>query len=145
MALPTHLTLEIVTPDRALALETVDEVEIPGAEGYLGVLPGHTPLLVALQVGALRFRKGDEETFLAVAFGFAEIAPDRVRVLADIAERAEEIDIRRAEGRGRNGLASGCCRGATEVDFERARIALLKSMARLQVATRARVRGSGGL
>jgi F-type H+-transporting ATPase subunit epsilon len=144
MALPTHLTLEIVTPDRALALETVDEVEIPGAEGYLGVLPGHTPLLVALQVGALRFRKGDEETFLAVAFGFAEIAPDRVRVLADIAERAEEIDIRRAEAaveRARERMTSR----ATEVDFERARIALLKSMARLQVATRARVRGSGGL
>ena len=144
MALPSHLTLEIVTPDRALGHETVDEVEIPGAEGYLGVLPGHTPLLVALQVGALRFRKGDEEKLLSVAFGFAEIAPDRVRVLADVAERAEDIDIRRAEAaveRARERMLSR----ATEVDFERARIALMKSMARLQVATRARVRGSGGL
>jgi F-type H+-transporting ATPase subunit epsilon len=144
MALPSHLTLEIVTPDRPLAVETVDEVEIPGAEGYLGVLPGHTPLLVALQVGALRFRKGDEETFLSVAFGFAEITSDRVRVLADVAERAEDIDIRRAEAaveRARERMLSR----ATEVDFERARIALMKSMARLQVATRARVRGSGGL
>ena len=143
MALPSHLTLEIVTPDRPLAVETVDEVEIPGAEGYLGILPGHTPLLVALQVGALRYRKGDEETFLSVAFGFAEVTPDRVRVLADTAERAEEIDIRRAEAaveRAREHLAR-----AVDVDFERARIALLKSMARLQVATRARVRGSAGL
>ena len=143
MALPSHLTLEIVTPDRPLAVETVDEVEIPGAEGYLGVLPGHTPLLVALQVGALRYRKGDEETFLSVAFGFAEVTPDRVRILADTAERAEEIDIRRAEAaveRAREHLAR-----AVDVDFERARIALLKSMARLQVAGRARVRGSAGL
>ncbi len=143
MALPSHLTLEIVTPDRSLAVETVDEVELPGAEGYLGVLPGHTPLLVALQVGALRYRKGDEETFLSVAFGFAEIGPDRVRILADTAERAEEIDIRRAEAaveRAREHLAR-----AVDVDFERSRIALLKSMARLQVATRARVRGSAGL
>ena len=144
MALPSHLTLEIVTPGRSLAVETVDEVEIPGAEGYLGVLPGHTPLLVALQVGALRFRKGDEETILSVAFGFAEITPDRVRVLADVAERAEDIDIRRAEAaveRARERMMSR----AADVDFERARIALLKSMARLQVATRARVRGSAGL
>ncbi|MCY3842890.1 MAG: F0F1 ATP synthase subunit epsilon [Acidobacteria bacterium] len=143
MALPSHLSLEIVTPDRSVAYETVDEVELPGAEGYLGVLPGHTPLLVALQVGAVRFRKGDEETFLSVAFGFAEIAPDRVRILADVAERAEDIDIRRAEAaveRARERLAQ-----AVEVDFERARIALLKSMARLQVASRARVRGSAGL
>ncbi len=143
MALPSHLTLEIVTPDRPLAVETVDEVEIPGAEGYLGVLPGHTPLLVALQVGALRYRKGDEETFLSVAFGFAEVTPDRVRILADTAERAEEIDIRRAEAaveRARELLAR-----AVDVDFERARLALLKSMARLQVASRARVRGSAGL
>ena len=143
MALPSHLTLEIVTPDRPLAVETVDEVEIPGAEGYLGVLPGHTPLLVALQVGALRYRKGDKETFLSVAFGFAEVTPDRVRILADTAERAEEIDIRRAEAaveRAREQLAR-----AGDVDFERARLALLKSMARLQVASRARVRGSAGL
>lgn len=143
MALPSHLTLEIVTPDRPLAVETVDEVEIPGAEGYLGVLPGHTPLLVALQVGTLRYRQGNEETFLSVAFGFAEVTPDRVRILADTAERAEEIDIRRAEAaveRAREHLAR-----AVDVDFERARLALLKSMSRLQVASRARVRGSAGL
>ena len=143
MALPSHLTLEIVTPERALAVETVDEVELPGAEGYLGVLPGHTPLLVALQVGAVRFRKGDDDSFLSVAFGFAEIGPDRVRILADVAERAEEIDIRRAEAaveRARERMQR-----AVDVDFERARIALLKSLARLQVASRARVRGSAGL
>ena len=107
MALPTHLTLEIVTPDRSLAVETVDEVELPGSEGYLGVLPGpRLPSLVALQVGALRFRKGEEETFLSVAFGFAEIGPDRVRILADN-RRARRGDRHPARGgRGSNGRAS---------------------------------------
>ena len=95
MSIPSHLTLELVTPERSVAVETVDEVEIPGADGYLGVLPGHTPLLVTLQVGELWYRQGGRKTYLSVAFGFAEILPDRVRVLADTAERAEEIEMLR--------------------------------------------------
>ena len=144
MALPTHLALEIVAPDHSIVHETVDEVEIPGADGYLGVLPGHTPLLVELQVGELWFRKGDESSYVSVAFGFAEVLPDRVRILAQIAERAEEIDVTRAEkaverARERIGTPVG------ELDYERARIALMKSMVRLQVAKKARMRGSAGL
>ena len=76
------IALEIVTPDRPLVREQVDEVELPGAEGYMGVLPGHTPLLTLLQVGELWYRRGNEKTYLAVAFGFAEVLPDRVTVLA---------------------------------------------------------------
>src|SRR5436309_9809178 len=95
--LPTHLTLEVVTPDRSVVTERVDEVEIPGADGYFGVLPGHTPLLALLQVGELWYRKAQEKQYLAIAFGFAEVQPDRVTVLAEIAEKAEEIDAARAE------------------------------------------------
>src|ERR671937_975723 len=97
MALPTHLELQIVTPDRLLVREQVDEVEIPGSEGYFGVLPGHTPLLASLAVGELWYRKGQEKTYLSLAFGFAEVLPDRVTILAQLAERAEEIDVARAE------------------------------------------------
>ena len=81
----------------ALVQEQVDEVEIPGAEGYFGVLPGHTPLLASLAVGELWYRKGQEKTYLSIAFGFAEVLPDRVTILARLAERAEEIDVERAE------------------------------------------------
>ena len=96
--LPTKLTLEIVTPDRSLVREEVDEVAVPGSEGYLGVLPGHTPLLATLQVGELWYRKGQEKHYLAMAFGFVEVLPDRVTVLAQIAERAQDIDVRARRG-----------------------------------------------
>src|SRR6187455_604277 len=97
MALPTSLTLEIVTPDRALVTEQVDEVQVPGTEGYFGVLPGHAPLLASLQVGELWYRSGQEKHYLAIAFGFVEVLPDKVTVLAQIAERAQDIDVARAE------------------------------------------------
>src|ERR1051325_7810689 len=97
MALPTKLTLEIVTPDRALIREEVDEVVVPGSEGELGVLPGHTPLLSTLKGGELGYRQAQEKHYLAVAFGFVELLPDRVTVLADIGERAQELDVQRAE------------------------------------------------
>src|SRR5688572_14582060 len=97
MALPTSIDLQIVTPDRLLVHEQVDEVQIPGSEGYFGVLPGHTPLLASLAVGELWFRKGQDKTYLSIAFGFAEVLPDRVTILARVAERAEDIDIERAE------------------------------------------------
>lgn len=140
MALPTHLTLEIVTPDRSIIREQVDEVEIPGAEGYFGVLPGHTPMLAMLQVGEMWYRRGQEMTSLSIAFGFAEVLPDRVTILAQIAERADEIDLARAEAahrRAQERLATP----APDLDFERARIAMMKSLIRLQVASRARTRG----
>jgi F-type H+-transporting ATPase subunit epsilon len=142
MALPTKLTLEIVTPDRALLREEVDEVVVPGSEGEFGVLPGHTPLLSMLKIGELWYRQGQEKHFLAVAFGFVEVLPDRVTVLAQVGERAQEIDIARAERakqRAEQRLAQGQLT-QVDLDIERARVALLKSLLRLQVATRARTR-----
>lgn len=141
MTLATHLTLEIVTPDRAVVREAVDEIQIPGSEGYLGVLPGHTPLLTSLQVGELWFRQGDDTSYVSVASGFAEILPDRVTILAQIAERAEDIDTDRAqeaERRARERLT----KSVEDVDFERARIAELKSLVRLRVASKSKTRSA---
>ncbi len=138
MSLPTKITLEIVTPDHALVREEVDEIEAPGAEGYFGVLPGHTPFLSTLAVGQLWYRKGREKTYLSIAFGFAEVLPDRVTILAQIAETAEAIDVRRAE-LARRRAEERLAKPTMDMDFERARIALMKSLIRLQVAERARM------
>ena len=137
--IPKHLTLDIVTPDRPILHEEVDEVEIPGEEGYLGVLPGHTPLLAALQVGQLWYRKGQAQTYLLIAFGFAEILPDHVTILAQIAERADQIDLDRAEA-ARRRAQDRLSKPVPEMDFERARIAMMKALVRLQVASRTRTR-----
>jgi F-type H+-transporting ATPase subunit epsilon len=144
MALPTKLTLEIVTPDRALLRQEVDEVVVPGSQGEFGVLPGHTPLLSTLKVGELWYRQGQEKHYMAIAFGFVEVLPDRVTVLAQVGERAQEIDVQRAERakqRAEQRLAQAQSQ-LTQIDFdiERARIALMKSLLRLQVASRARTR-----
>ena len=139
MAIPAHLTLEIVTPDRAVTHEQVDEVEIPGAEGYFGVLPGHTPLLASLGMGQLWYRQGQEKHYLAIAFGFAEVQPDRVTILAQLAEKPEDIDLARAEA-AKKRAEERLAKPTMEMDFERARISLLKSLVRLQVAARARTR-----
>src|SRR5688572_1839817 len=140
MALPTKLRLEIVTPDRALVTEEVDEVQLPGAEGYFGVLPGHTPLLATLQVGELWYRIGQEKHYLSIAFGFVEVQPERVTVLAQIAERAQDIDVARAEAARKRAEERVARQPQTDIDFERARIALMKSLIRLQVASKARTR-----
>jgi len=139
MALPTTLTLEIVTPDRALVKTTVDEVQLPGSEGSFGVLPGHTPLLASLQVGEMWYRTGQELHYLALAFGFVEVLPDRVTVLAQIAERAQDIDVSRAEAAKKRADERLSAQKA-DIDFERARVAMMKSLIRLQVAARARTR-----
>ena len=139
MALPTKLTLEVVTPERLLVSQEVDEVQLPGAEGYFGVLPGHTPLLATLQVGELWYRIGQQKHYLAVAFGFAEVLPDRVTVLAQLAERPEDIDVPRAEA-ARKRAEERIAKPQDGIDFERARVAMMKSLIRLQVAARARTR-----
>src|SRR6185369_3410796 len=139
MALPTQLRLQIVSADKSLVNETVDEVEIPGADGYFGVLPGHTPLLALLGAGELWYRQGQEKHYLAMALGFAEVQPDRVTILAQIAEHAEEIDVARAEA-AKKRAEERLARPTVDMDAERARIALMKSLIRLQVATRARIR-----
>jgi F-type H+-transporting ATPase subunit epsilon len=88
--------LEVVTPERALVRESVAEVQLPGILGYLGILPGHTPLLTELGIGPLIYKKGSESGYIAVIGGFAEVLPERVTVLAEAAERSEEIDAARA-------------------------------------------------
>ncbi len=139
MALPQHLQLKIVSVDRMLVNETVDEVEIPGSTGYFGVLPGHTPLLASLGSGELWYRKGGETHYLAIAFGFAEVQPDSVTILTRIAEKASEIDVARALA-ARKRAEERLAKPPIDIDFERARIALLKSLTRLQVAERVRIR-----
>jgi F-type H+-transporting ATPase subunit epsilon len=139
MAIPSHLQLEIVSADRSLVNELVDEVQIPGSEGYLGVLPGHTPLLTTLHVGQLWYRQGQEKHYLSIAFGFAEIQPDRVTILAQIAERADEIDVARAES-AKKRAEERLSKPTVDMDFERARISMMKALIRLQVASRARTR-----
>lgn len=139
MSLPTKLQLQIVSADRMVVNETVDEVEIPGAEGYFGVLPGHTPLLALLHVGELWYRQGQEKHYVAIANGFAEVQPDQVTILAGVAESAAEIDRARAEA-ARKRAEERLARPTMDFDAERARVSLLKSLIRLQVATRARIR-----
>jgi len=141
MALATTLLLEIVTPDRALLSAQVDEVVVPAADGGLGILPGHTPLLATLKVGELWYRTGQEKHYLSVAFGFVEVLADRVTVLAQISERAQDIDVARAErAKQRAEARLGGQMSQEDFSVERARIALLKSLIRLQVAARTRTR-----
>jgi len=135
MAIPTQIELQIVTPDRNLVQEQVDEVQIPGAAGYFGVLPGHAPLLAALAAGELWYRKGQEKTYLSIALGFAEVLPERVTILARLAERAEEIDVGRAEV-ARKRAEERLADQKSDIDYERAKIALSKALVRLQVSSR---------
>ena len=90
------LQLEIVTPERLVEKDTVSEVQIPGKDGYLGILPGHAPLITELGVGEIKYRGDGMEYRLAVAWGFAEVLPNKVTILAETAERASEIDLNRA-------------------------------------------------
>ena len=140
--LPAQLELQIVTPARSLVHDQVDEVEIPGVGGYFGVLPGHAPLLAALTAGELWYRKGQEKTFLSIAFGFAEVLPDRVTILARLAERAEEIDVARAEA-ARKRAEERLARPESDIDYERNATALKKAVARLQVASKVGVARTG--
>ena len=138
-ALPTRIQLQIVSADRSLVNERVDEVEIPGADGYFGVLPGHTPLLALLGAGELWYRQGQEKHYLAICFGFAEVLPDRVTILAEVAERSHEIDVARAEA-ARRRAEERIAAPHADMDYERARIAMMKALIRLQVASRSRTR-----
>src|ERR1043166_3186080 len=113
------ITLTIVTPERSVVKDEVDELQIPGADGYFGVLPGHAPLFSELKVGEVSFRKGSRWTFLAVAWGFVEVLPNQVRILAETAERAHEIDVERAM-RAKQRAEDLIARGGEEVDFNHA-------------------------
>ena len=134
MALPTSLTLQIVTPDHSFTYE-VDEVSLPGSEGDFGVLPGHTPLFSALRTGQMWYRQGSEKHALAVSVGFVEVLPAKVTVIAQVAERAEDLDQARAEA-GMTRAEEMQAPVAHEMDFERARLALLRTLQQLQSDSR---------
>ena len=123
----------LVTPERALVHEHVDELQIPGAEGYLGILPGHAPLFSELKVGELGYRIGERWFWLSVAWGFVEVLPDQVRVLAETAERAHEIDLDRAN-RAKQRAEERIARGGDDIDYKRALIALERALIRIQVS-----------
>jgi F-type H+-transporting ATPase subunit epsilon len=136
-SLPTHIQLEIVTPDRQVLHESVTAVTIPGKHGYLGVLPGHAPLLAELKVGEVICTRDDTKYYLAVSWGFAEVLPDRCIILVQTAERAEEIDQARAERALER--AEEFLKKASDpaVDANRAREAYERALARLHAARRA--------
>ena len=129
------IELVVVTPAKQLLRQSAVEVQLPGAEGYLGILPGHAPLMTELGIGELSYHdaSGKESAHLAILRGFAEVLPDRVTVLAETAEFAAEIDIARAEAakaRAEQRLTSG----DTNLDWDRASVALKRALIRIQVA-----------
>jgi F-type H+-transporting ATPase subunit epsilon len=131
--MPDTFQLEIVTPEKKVVDTAATEVQIPGKNGYLGILPGHAPLITELAVGEVTFRVGAEEQQLAVAWGFAEVLPDKVTILAETAERPSEIDVdraRKSKERAEQRLTSG----DANVDVERSLDALHKAETRLEVA-----------
>ena len=138
----SSIRLDIVTAEGVVYSEDVDVVVAPGVEGQLGILPHHAPLMTTLQAGELRVRKGAEEFSLAISGGFLEVRPDRVIVLADAAERAEEIDIARAEEAKRR-AEEQLSRRAPEADAAQAEAALHRSLIRLKVAEGRRKRRPG--
>ena len=139
MSLPKALTLDIVTPDKAIVHDDVDEVQLPGWEGALGILPGHTPLLAMLKPGELWYRKGQEKTFFVLEFGMAEVLPDKVTVLVRLAEKPEDIDIAKQEA-DRKAAESELQKATSIEDSERARIAMLTAMMKLRAAERVRMK-----
>jgi F-type H+-transporting ATPase subunit epsilon len=137
--LPESIELIVVTPERQLLRETVVEVTIPGLDGELGILPGHAPLITELGIGEMRFRTSTSQPFamLAILGGFAEVLPDRVTLLAETAELAEEIDLARAEAakaRAEQRLASH----DANIDWDRASVSLQRALIRIQVARKYR-------
>jgi F-type H+-transporting ATPase subunit epsilon len=139
MSLPKALTLDIVTPDKAVVHDDVDEVQLPGWEGALGILPGHTPLLAMLKPGELWYRKGPEKTFFVLDFGMAEVLPDKVTVLVRLADKPEEIDAAKQEA-DRQAAERDLQKAVNVEDAERARIAMLTAMMKLRVVERIRMK-----
>ncbi|PYX88758.1 MAG: F0F1 ATP synthase subunit epsilon [Acidobacteria bacterium] len=125
---------EIVTPEKLVVRDVAEEMQIPGKNGYLGILPGHAPLITELAVGEITYRNGGDTHRLAVAWGFAEVLPDKVTILAETAEKADEIDVQRAQEAKQR--AEERLKGSdTETDYQRAQTALQRAESRLQVAS----------
>ena len=128
------LRLDIITPERNLLSETVDAVNVPGLGGELGILPGHTPLISQLRTGVLAYTQGAASKRLLVSGGFVEVRDDRVSVLADVAERPEEIDSARARAEREGAEKALASFSGSEAEFERASEELARSTVRLQLA-----------
>ena len=126
---------DLVSPERQLRSEDADMVVVPGSEGDFGVLPGHTPFFTALRTGAMWYRQGGEKHYLMVSVGFVEVLPDAVSVLAQVAERAEDLDQDRAEA-GMKRAEEVMAAVPHEIDFERARLAMLRTLQQLQAESR---------
>lgn len=131
------LELEIVTPDKKVVSDRAEEVQIPGLNGYLGILPGHAPLITELAVGEISYRRDGNTVNLSVAWGFAEVLPHKVTILAETAERAEEIDVKRAEEQ-RQRAEQHLKSGDPNIDYERALNALRRAETRLAVVAKRR-------
>jgi F-type H+-transporting ATPase subunit epsilon len=131
----SSIDLIIVTPERSVVHEQVEEVQVPGAEGYLGILPGHAPLFSEMKIGEVGYRKGETWFFLSVAWGFVEVLPNQVRILAETAERAHEIDLERAN-RAKQRAEERISKGGDDIDYRRALVSLQRALIRLQVARR---------
>ena len=125
--------LEIVTPEKLVVKETADEVQIPGKAGYLDVLPGHAPLITELMIGEISFKHGGTTEHLSVAWGFAEVLPDKVTILAQTAERAEDIDVKRAQ-EAKVRAEAALARAEADLDFDATLSAFKRSEVRLKVA-----------
>jgi F-type H+-transporting ATPase subunit epsilon len=134
--LPETIELEVVTPERHVLAARVDSVEVPAKDGYLGILPGHAPLLTELGIGLLTYRKGGETRILAVAQGYAEVLPGRVIVLAEGANRAEEISASGAKADVEHAKEEVTRAGTKDGEWQRAQVALERATARLEAAER---------
>ena len=138
------IELQIVTPERHVLQENVQSVEIPGKEGYLGILPGHAPLITELGIGVLSYGKDSQTRYLTVIGGYAEVLPHRVIVLAEVSERAEEIDVQRTE-RARERAQSELAKAAPGFeDWRHAELALQRALVRLQAAAKTGAGGASG-
>ena len=139
---PKSIELDIVTPDKHIVHDQVDEVQLPGWEGALGILPGHTPLLAMLKPGELWYRKGAEKVYFVLDFGMAEVLPHKVTVLVRLADKPEEIDVARQEA-DRKAAESELQSAVSLEDAERARLAMLTAMMKLRAAERVRMKKIG--
>jgi F-type H+-transporting ATPase subunit epsilon len=139
MSIPKSLALEIVTPDKPIVHDEVDEVQLPGWDGAFGILPGHAPLLAMLRPGELWYRKGHEKTYFVLDFGLAEVLPDRVAILVRLADKPEDIDVAREQA-AKEAAEGELRRAVNPEDAERARVAMLTSLMKLRAAERARMK-----
>ena len=144
--LPEAIELIIVTPERQLLRQTVSEIQLPGADGFLGILPGHAPLITELGIGELTYHTtdGQQSDPIAILSGFAEVLPDKETVLAETAELAAEIDLERARkalARAQERLASS----SPDIDWDRATVALSRALIRVKLGEYARKRGTSAV